>query len=252
MEEKKDNKTERNNHWQIPVTIAFILLGILIVIQFRIQQKEGFPYSSVPVAKLASIINELEVERNKLQAEVQAQRERLNRYDEVTAEDQHLLKTLREQFLKAKLEAGLIPVRGEGIIIILQDSLSKPPVNEDSYFFIVHDVDLRSLITELWSAGAEAIAINEQRAIATTSIRCVGPSILVNTNRLLPPYEIKAIGPAEKLEAALRMTGGYMDSMALSIRNGVSIEIKQYRDIRIPAYNGPLVFEYASPDKEGE
>lgn len=246
-------KTGHNiKHWQIPVSIAFVLLGIIIVIQFRIQQKEGFPYSSVPVAKLASVINQLEEERNKLQAEVQSQREQLNRYDDVTSKDLSQLKTLKEQVLNARLVAGLVSVKGEGIVVLLQDSLMSPPPNEDPYFFLVHDVDLRSLITELWAAGTEAIAINDQRVIATTSIRCVGPAILVNTNRLVPPYVIKAIGAAEKLETALRMTGGYIDSMALSMRNGVSINITKQKDIKIPAYNGPLVFEYAMPDKEGE
>lgn len=250
MDEIKTGNNMKN--WQIPVSIAFVLLGIVIVIQFRIQQKEGFPYSSVPVAKLASVINQLEEERNKLQSEVQAQREQLNRYDDVTSKDLSQLKTLKEQVLTARLVAGLVSVKGEGIVVLLQDSLMTPQGNEDPYFFLVHDVDLRSLITELWSAGTEAIAINDQRVIATTSIRCVGPAILVNTNRLVPPYEIKAIGSAEKLETALRMTGGYIDSMALSIRNGVSINITRKNDIRIPAYNGSLVFQYAMPDKEGE
>jgi uncharacterized protein YlxW (UPF0749 family) len=246
-------KTGNNiKHWQIPVSIAFVLLGIVIVIQFRIQQKEGFPYSSVPVAKLASVINQLEEERNKLQSEVQSQRDQLNRYDEVTSKDLSQLKTLKEQVLNARLAAGVVSVKGEGIVVVLHDSIMSPQPNEDPYFFLVHDVDLRSLITELWSAGTEAIAINDQRVIATTSIRCVGPAILVNTNRLVPPYEIKAIGSSEKLETALRMAGGYIDSMALSIRNGVSINITQQKDIKIPAYNGPLVFQYATPDKEGE
>jgi len=113
-------------------------------------------------------------------------------------------------------------------------------------------VDLRSLITELWSAGAEAIAINDQRVISTTTIRCVGPSILVNTMRLLPPYEVKAIGPADRLETALTMPGGFMDSMALSVRNGVSINIAQRKEIKLPAYSGALIFQYAVPVKEGE
>ena len=250
MDEIKTGNNMKN--WQIPVSIAFVLLGIVIVIQFRVQQKEGFPYSSVPVAKLASVINQLEEERNKLQAEVQSQREQLNRYDDVTSKDLSQLKTLKEQVLNARLVAGLVPVKGEGIVVLLQDSLMSPQRNEDPYFFLVHDVDLRSLITELWSAGAEAISINDQRVIATTSIRCVGPAILVNTNRLVPPYEIKAIGAAEKLETALRMTGGYVDSMALSIRNGVSVNITQQKNIKISAYNGPLVFQYAIPDREGE
>ena len=247
-----DTNKSALKQWQIPVGIACVILGILVAIQFRVHEREENSYSSAPIAELVGVIEELEEERNKLQAELLLQREQLHRYEEVATEGQSLLKALSQELLHAKLEAGLIPVKGEGIIVTLKDSTIRPAFNEDTYFFLIHDVDLRSLITELWSSGAEAISINDQRVISTTTIRCVGPAILVNTQRLLPPYEVKAIGPSEKLETALTMQGGFMDSMALSIRNGVTINIAQRKEIRLPAYSGALIFQYAVPDKEGE
>ncbi len=36
-------------------------------------------------------------------------------------------------------------------------------------------------------AGAEAISINDQRIVATTEVRCAGPTVSVNNVRSAPP-----------------------------------------------------------------
>lgn len=226
-------------YWYIPVTIACILSGLLF--QFK-------PVTS-GCNNLAGIINKLETERDNLQKEVFSMKEKINIYEDDKLKEKKLLNTLNKELLETKLKSGFIPVKGEGITITLKDSPSAPHTGEDPYFFIVHDTDLRTIITELWAAGGEAISINGERIIATTSIRCVGPSIMVNTTRLLPPYEINVIGSSEKLQEALKMPGGYMDSMALSIKNGVIIDITLSKEVKIPAYKGDMVFQYAMPDR---
>ena len=50
------------------------------------------------------------------------------------------------------------------------------------------------MLNLLWLAGAEAVSLNGERVVATTSIYCVGSTILVNDTRLSPPYEFLAIG----------------------------------------------------------
>ena len=66
--------------------------------------------------------------------------------------------------------------------------------------YIIHDDDLLRVINELRAAGAEAIAINGERIVAMSEIRCAGPTLSVNNNRSAPPYEIKAIGNPNNLE----------------------------------------------------
>ena len=246
----RDNRQFKS--WQIWTGIACIILGILIVILFRAHEKEDKgTYSSDLTTELAGIIENSEHELDKMQAELLSQREQLNRFEQFATEGQSLLKALSQELLKARLEAGFIAVKGDGIVVTLNDSNTRAKVNEDVYFYLIHDTDLRDLITELWSAGAEAISINDQRVVTSTSIRCVGPAILVNAQPLIPPYSIKAIGPAAKLETALTVSGGYMDNRALSIRKGINIKITKSKSLKIPAYNDALIFQYAKPDNEG-
>ena len=60
--------------------------------------------------------------------------------------------------------------------------------------------DLRDIVTALWASGAEAISINGERLVATSSIYGVGASVLVNTAFLSPPFQIEAIGSDGLLE----------------------------------------------------
>ncbi len=76
-----------------------------------------------------------------------------------------------------------------------------------SKLILIHDEDLLKLVNELKAAGAEAITVNEQRVVASTEIRCAGPTISVNNNRISPPYVIQAIGDPAGLESALKMRG---------------------------------------------
>lgn len=238
--------------WQYPVAVGCVIIGLLVSWQFRLQQREGFPFYNSQRTELIRMIRNLESERNKLQLDLSETRARLESYIQNVGKGMGALKALQSQMKTVKMLAGLSKVSGPALVVRLQDSDLHPVKNEDPYFFLVHDVDLASLINELWAAGAEAISINDQRIIASSSIRCAGPTILVNAVRLVPPYEVKAIGPAASLEAALRMPGGWFDSMGQSLKTGVKIKIVQKEAIAIPAYEGALLFRYAKEVKEEE
>ena len=91
---------------------------------------------------------------------------------------------------------GLTNVTGSGVIITLKDNSN---VTADSLsaldsidYYLVHDMDLRTIVNELNNAGAEAISINDQRIVQTTSITCEGVIIQVNGETVGSPFQIKA------------------------------------------------------------
>ena len=107
---------------------------------------------------------------------------------------------------------------------------------------LIHDDDLLRVINELRAAGAEAIAINGERIVAMSEIRCAGPTLSVNNNRSAPPYEIKAIGNPNNLESALKLRGGVLENFKFW---GIQADLSQSDDIVIPAFKGRKSFEYA-------
>jgi uncharacterized protein YlxW (UPF0749 family) len=229
---------------QLPIAIACIVLGVLLVMQFRTQKANPKPDIT---GGMVTTMKYLETERNKLMADLKDSRDKLHEYEQaaLTDNNQKAMKLIMGELQSARMQAGLIPVHGPGVVVTLDDSPKHPGPSEDAYFFIIHDVDIQAVVNELWAAGAEAVAVNDQRVVTSTSVRCVGPSILVNTTRLTPPYMIRAIGPSKNLETALNMPGGVRASLEASISKGVRLEIEKKADIELPEYKGGGAFRYA-------
>ena len=102
-------------------------------------------------------------------------------------------------------------------------------------------VHVLSVINELKNAGAEAISINNQRLVPTSSIVCGGNIIEINGEKVGAPFEIKAIGLPEQL-AALSRPGGYLEILKGAT---VGVELKKSNSITIPKYTGVIMYKYA-------
>ncbi len=235
--------------WQVPVAIASLFLGVAISLQIRSTSSAPLPHSTQRSDILAEL-RTVETERNLLSEELAEARSRLSKIESTLGQGEALQRELLSQFENAKVQAGLIPLKGPGLVIRLSDSPRQPGHNEVTYDFIVHDIDLSVLVNELWASGAEAVSVNEQRIVTRSSIRCVGPTVLVNTNRVASPFIVKAIGDADQLEGGLKMPGGFLDSMSNLTNNGGEVVISRMREVRIPAYQGSLIYRFASPAEE--
>lgn len=94
---------------------------------------------------------------------------------------------------------GLAAVQGDGVVVKVADA--PPPVDPVTGKLaannpgIVLDRDLQDIANELWRHGAEAVAINDQRLTATSTIRAAGSTILVDFRPVSSPYRVAAIGP---------------------------------------------------------
>lgn len=198
-------------------------------------------------------------EENNLRAEVLKYKERYeNRYKELerteeqlekerqnsTQNDEELAKK-EDEIKKGNKMLGLTEVIGPGVIVTLNDS--KKDVNSvlNPSSLIVHDADVLSVINELKNAGAEAISINEQRLVPTSSISCGGNIIDINGEKVGAPFVIKAIGLPEQL-AALSRPGGYLEKLK---DDGIGVELKKSNNITIPKYTGVITYKYSQTVK---
>jgi len=111
---------------------------------------------------------------------------------------------------------------------------------------LVHDGDLIQVINELFNAGAEAISINGQRIVSTTSIECDGNVVKVNGTKIGTPFEITAIGYPEQL-AGISRPGGYLEILE---SRGVIINLTKQNSVKVPKYAGTLKYNYATYSEE--
>ena len=124
---------------------------------------------------------------------------------------------------------GLAEVTGPGVIITVADSDIDSNSVVDATDFIIHDTDILKIVNELKNAGAEAISVNDQRVVPTTSIECGGNIITINGQKIGSPFTIKAIGLPENL-ANLNRAGGYLSYMKNA---SIGVDLKKSNNILV-------------------
>ena len=233
--------------WQLPVAIASLLLGIAISLQFRASTASQTSPNGGQRQDLLAQLTTIESEKKRLEDELTETRTRMAEIETALSQDKSLQQELVSQFDSARLQAGLTGLKGPGVVVRMSDSPRQPGPDEVPYDFIVHDIDLSVLVNELWASGAEAVEVNGQRMVARSSIRCVGPTVLVNTNRVASPFIVKAIGDVDHLEGGLKMPGGFVDSMNRLTSNGGEVVISRMRELQVTPYQGSLIYKFAVP-----
>ncbi len=231
--------------------VGGVAVGLLLSTQWQ-PQSIGATASS-PVTRqsgreiVISTIGRLEAEQADLKKQIADLRARLNEAQAVEAEQKTSLLDINKQIGEQRMAAGMIALHGPGVVATFDDSAARSvPENEDPENYILHDYDLRDILNTLWAAGAEAISLNGERIVSNSSLYCVGTTVICNATRISPPYAVRAIGEPEALRAAL--TGSpqmaKFNQRAQIYDLPVNVELSQ--DVQVPAYNGSLVFKYAT------
>jgi len=241
----------RGKSWVFQLTALCIILGALLALSLKTQRQaasEGIP-NRLPSLRSAFRITRQENE--KLQKELGEYKTLYEKLAREKAEGLRGASDLKSILAQSKLMAGLVAVRGPGVIVTLHDSPQRNPAETDPEVieaYLVHDAQIRDIVNELFSVGAEAVAVNGQRLVSTSSIRCVGAAVLVNSVHIAPPYVIKAIGKPDVLQKALELPGGIADDLY----NLDMIEVRKISDMVVPAYTGTSRFGVARPMEKAD
>lgn len=229
---------KRDVQWVI--ILVGVIMGLLMTIQFRSTQQIK---QNVPVQRAKELTTQLEkvrADRQDLKVKVEKVRVELDH----TAQGPQL-SDQKSKLETARIEAGVSKVVGKGVEVTLNDSNVVLQPEENPNLYVLHDEDVLKVLNELKAAGAEAISINEQRLLATSEVRCVGPTILVNkTKRLAPPFVIYAIGDPVTMENALKMRGGVIESLKVW---GIQVNVKKQERVVVQAYSGAISYDFAKP-----
>jgi uncharacterized protein YlxW (UPF0749 family) len=190
------------SQWAVSVALGLTVIGFVGAGQWNAAlERQQFTTSAQQA--LAVEVGRLEEQRESLRGEI-AQAEAEVRDLQGTAEgSESALRQLNERLAVARAGVGLTALRGPGAVIEIADSKRVIPPGESPANYIVLVDDLRDIVTALWASGADGIAINGQRLVASSSIYGVGSAVLVNTAPLLPTFRIEAIGPDGLLERML-------------------------------------------------
>ncbi|CAN5352077.1 DUF881 domain-containing protein [soil metagenome] len=154
---------------------------------------------------------------------------------------------LRARTERVAAAAGMIGVRGPGVVATLTDSSLARSPRGDPNDLVIHESDLQGVINALWAGGAEAMSVNGQRILATTAIRCVGNTLLLHQGVYSPPYVIRVVGDGDRLRTSVERDPA-VDGFRLAVEEyELGFTVAEEDDLAIPAYRGPELLLTAQP-----
>jgi uncharacterized protein YlxW (UPF0749 family) len=205
------------------------------------------PAGGTEAARRSQLIGLIDGRKNQVNALDAAARDLRTRLNQAQAAAGQQSTTARNDAAardRLALEAGTVPVAGPAVVVHLADSTRQPADPAQASAYRIHDVDLQLIVNALWSAGAEAVAVNGNRLVATTPIRDAGQTIVVNFRPLSPPYVVQAIGASRLQFEASDIAGRFRD---WTTQYGLGFSVKDSSRVVLAAYNGRVAITTANP-----
>jgi len=241
-----DRPTPRR--WRPLVPVVCLAAGVLFATSAH--DSHGTDLRAPGTSNLADTVRAAERTVRDNDREVQSLQAAVDRAARAAGGADSAVRAAQDRVTPLRAPAGLTAVHGPGLEVVLDDAPGEPPGgNVDPNILVVHQSDLQAVVNALWSGGAEAMSIHGQRVIATSAVRCVGNTLLLNGEVFSPPFRVAAIGPSATMLKKLASSPGVKLFQEAAGYYGLGYTVDVQNDIQIPAYRGPIALSYARAGK---
>ena len=238
----------RPSAWSALVPVVALAAGLLFATSGRTAQ--GTDLRAGEVTELSELIAQrqrLNARQADQLAELQAQVERLT---ERAGTRDTAVAAAQSAGDAGALSAGLVGLRGPGVVITLDDAPPRPdgslPVDARPDDLVIHQSDVQAVVNAVWAAASDGVAVMDQRLIATSAVRCVGNTLLLQGRTYSPPFVITAIGDAAAIRAQLDASPQVAVFQQAVEDFGLTFDVREAREVEVPEYDGPLDMDFAS------
>lgn len=171
-----------------------VVAATLVIAVAAVQTRTSAPAAAKSRSALIAAVNRQSSTVNRLERSIAALSAEQAKLRDASLASTTAGAALARRIAAAELALGNIPVAGPGLRVTLADASA---ASGDSR---VRDRQLQDVVNALWTAGAEAIAVNGERLTAQSAIRQAGDAILVDFSPQVSPYVVTAVGAAVDLE----------------------------------------------------
>ncbi|MDP2727501.1 MAG: DUF881 domain-containing protein [Dehalococcoidia bacterium] len=230
--------------WGLSLTIVLFVLGLLLSIQWNTEREKPAAADSRAAELYGITVKRLEDEQKQLKSNVERLQKETQAYQELAGLSKETMGELTDELRLQRIAAGLMSLKGPGVKVSLDDSKRSPAPGENPNLYIIHDYQVRDVVNLFWHGGAEAISINAERLVATSSIYSSGGTIMVNSTRLSPPFVIQALGDADKMMDLFRQPSSLRTLRAQSEAYGLVLNLQKEYELKVPAFSGSYAATY--------
>ncbi len=236
----------RSGSWRLLVPAMALLAGLLAATTAHTAR--GTDLRSAGRSNVADLVRQAEARAGADEATVKQLQSQVAALTNKRAQSDNGISVIKSAADKLSLPAGLVAVSGPGITLTLDDAHPSQPETdpEKANAEVVHQSDMQAAVNAMWAGGAEAIVVMGQRVVATSAVRCVGSTLLLNGRVFSPPFSIGAIGPVDSMRAALDQSSGLRQYRKDASSYGLGYELNTKSKISAPAYDAPVTLSYAT------
>ncbi len=229
----------------LALAVPALVFGFLVAAQWGTLAAPGSQDVTIRyIDPLSETIARLRDEQSALKAELADVRTKLDDLQRSAATQSGAARRLAGRIDALKTSAGLAEARGEGITVTLDP---KPAANVPEERRPCFAPDLTDVVNAVWRGGAVAVAINGERLVASSSVYCVGGTIVVNGTIVSAPFAVSAIGPQAAILAVIDDPAQLKDLKKRRDQQAVGLQVSREAALTLEAYSGPLAVRSATP-----
>lgn len=230
--------------WRVLVPVVCLVAGFGFAVSAR--DSRGTQFRSSGTARLTDLVRAAEDQVQAADRRVTDLQDQLDAATRQAGTVNSAVAKAQEAVTPLRQPGGLTAVSGPGIEVVLDDAQDPAAVpGVDPNQLVVHQSDLQAVVNALWAGGAEAMSIAGQRVIATSAVRCVGNTLLLNGEVYSPPFRVAAIGPYRTMQKALDASPGVALFEEAARYYGLGYTVESRDSLDLPAYRGPIDLAYA-------
>jgi uncharacterized protein YlxW (UPF0749 family) len=239
----------RPSVWAVLVPVVALAAGLLFATSERTAQ--GTDLRGGEVIQLSGLIEQRNNSNARQQQELAGLQHQVQQLTRQAASRDGAVASAQAAGDAGALSAGLVPLTGPGVEIVLDDAPTRPdgtlPVGAGPDDLVIHQSDVQAVVNAVWAAGADGVAVMNQRLVATSAVRCVGNVLLLQGRTYSPPYVITAIADGSAVRTRLAESAQVQILEQAADELGLTLTVRDRPSVSLPGFTGSLDMEYAVP-----
>lgn len=238
---------ERRSPWRFGVPLVCLLAGLLLAATHGVSGGAEIRRSDAP--RLVDLVRQAQASVNRLNSQREALITRIDATHGRSSDT--ALAAMLKRAAELAAQADMNAVHGPGLVVTLNDAQrdanGRFPRDASPDDLVVHQQDIDAVFNAMWSAGAEAIQMQDQRIIASSVVRCVGNTLLLNGRTYSPPYTIAAVGNPAAMQTALAAAPLVTLYKQYVVRFGLGYHEEAKADVQMVGHSEPVRMHFAQP-----
>jgi len=227
--------------------VALVALAVGFLLAGQVKAQLLTPSNQVGRNQaLIRSVQDLERTNQADRANIQTLRAQIDALEAQAASQSQTTQDLQNQVADLRAHAGLTPLHGPGVEVVLTSGPPGSDPSGQSRNLITYQ-DVQDLVNLLFAAGAEGVAVSGRRITPLSAFTGSEGEVIVDQGPpLFSPIRIVAVGDRNGMEAALGDPNSLPSLRIREIQFQLTLRVRGAPDETLPAFDGSLEAPHVS------